>query len=461
MTYDLIITDSHVMTPNGIVEKNIVIEDGKIKLITNDTPECDKKINGYGLVSIPGLIDTHVHYGVYSPIDQAATTESHAAAIGGVTTMMRMFRLNGSYKDSLQKHLSASQNSHYIDYTLHASIFDNSQIDEMNYCKENKIISFKIYMNLGGDVGHVYMEMNPGEQKLISAEVNVTNELVEKIVKKAALLDCPVLVHAEDYQECACGMKTQKEKNHDGLNAWSESRSPNFEAKAIQTICEYGRKYNCQIYFVHIGSKLALEKIKEEKQKGTKIFVETCPHYLTLSHESQTGYLAKVMPPIRTKNDIQSVWTAIQNNEIDTIGTDHVANQLKLKLGGDDVWSALAGFPGIGTSLPILLSEGINKNKINLNQLVNLTSTNASKIFGLSSKGHLAIGYDADIAMIDLKKEAKVSPELFGGFSDYLVYDGWNLKGWPVKTIVRGNLVAEDFKIIGKPGFGKFISRSS
>ena len=459
MTYDLIITDSHVMTPNGIVEKNIVIEDGKIKLITNDTPECDKKINGYGLVSIPGLIDTHVHYGVYSPIDQAATTESHAAAIGGVTTMMRMFRLNGSYKDSLQKHLSASQNSHYIDYTLHASIFDNSQIDEMNYCKENKIISFKIYMNLGGDVGHVYMEMNPGEQKLISAEVNVTNELVEKIVKKAALLDCPVLVHAEDYQECACGMKTQKEKNHDGLNAWSESRSPNFEAKAIQTICEYGRKYNCQIYFVHIGSKLALEKIKEEKQKGTKIFVETCPHYLTLSHESQTGYLAKVMPPIRTKNDIQSVWTAIQNNEIDTIGTDHVANQVKLKLGGDDVWSALAGFPGIGTSLPILLSEGINKNKINLNQLVNLTSTNASKIFGLSSKGHLAIGYDADIAMIDLKKEAKVSPELFGGFSDYLVYDGWNLKGWPIKTIVRGTVVAENFEVIGKPGYGNIVPR--
>ncbi len=260
MTYDLIITDSHVMTPNGMVEKNLVIEDGKIKLITNEIPDCDKKINGSGLVSIPGLIDTHVHYGVYSPIDQAATTESHAAAIGGVTTMMRMFRLNGSYKDSLEKHLLASQKSHYIDYTLHASIFDDSQIAEMQYCAENKIISFKIYMNLGGDVGHVYMEMNPGEQKLISAEVNVTNELVEKIVKNAALLNCPVLVHAEDYQECSCGMKTQKEKNHDGLHAWSESRSPDFEAKSIQTICEYGRKYDCQIYFVHIGSELALEK---------------------------------------------------------------------------------------------------------------------------------------------------------------------------------------------------------
>ena len=165
------------------------------------------------------------------------------------------------------------------------------------------------------------------------------------------------------------------------------------------------------------------------------------------------------MPPIRTKNDIQSVWTALQNNEIDTIGTDHVANQLKLKLGGDDVWGALAGFPGIGTSLPILLSEGINKNKINLNQLVNLTSANASKIFGLSGKGHLEVGYDADITMIDLKKEAKVSPELFGGFSDYLVYDGWNLKGWPVKTIVRGTVVAEDFEVIGKPGYGNFVPR--
>ena len=108
MTYDLIITDSHVMTPNGMVEKNIVIDSGKIKLITNDTPSCDKKINGSGLVSIPGVIDPHVHYGVYSPIDQAAKTESHAAAIGGVTTMIRMFRLEGSYKDSCLLYTSPS-----------------------------------------------------------------------------------------------------------------------------------------------------------------------------------------------------------------------------------------------------------------------------------------------------------------------------------------------------------------
>ena len=130
MTYDTVIVDSHVVHQSGIIEKNIVIDEGKIIEFTTDIPSCDNKIDAMGLVSIPGLIDTHMHYGVYSPIDQAAKTESHAAAIGGVTTMIRMFRLEGSYKDSLQKHLLASQNSHYIDYTMHASIFDNTQIDK-------------------------------------------------------------------------------------------------------------------------------------------------------------------------------------------------------------------------------------------------------------------------------------------------------------------------------------------
>jgi len=218
---------------------------------------------------------------------------------------------------------------------------------------------------------------------------------------------------------------------------------------------------NCVIYFVHIGSAVALEQIRKERKKGTKIFVETCPHYLTLSYEKQNGYLAKVMPPIRSTSDNENVWSALIHNEIDTIGTDHVANQLKLKLGGENVWGALAGFPGIGTVLPILLSEGINKNRISLEKLVSITSTNAAKIFSMyPKKGSLDVGADADITMVDLKLEKKVSSELFGGFSDYIVYEDWLLKGWPVKTIVRGQMIAEDFEVIGKPGYGQLVSRT-
>ena len=460
MTVDAVITGSHVILQNGMIDKNIVIDEGKIVALTNDIPQCDVKIKGDGLVSLPGVIDPHVHYGVYSPIDEAAITESKVAAIGGVTTMMRMLRLSGSYKRNLESQLLASSKAHYVDYSIHASILHKNQIDEMEFCKSKGINSFKIYMNLGDEVGHIYMDMQPGEKSLREERVEMTKEMIEKIIAKASSLNCTVLIHAEDYQMCSCGIKTAKEKKMDGLAAWSQSRPVESEVKSIKTASEIARKYGCSIYFVHIGSKAAIDAISQEKKNGTKIHIETCPHYLTLSHESQQGYLAKVMPPIRSSQDIEYVWREIQNSKIDSIGTDHVANRLKLKVGGETIWDALAGFPGIGTMMPILLSEGVNKGKINLQQLSNMASLNTARIFGMyPKKGIIQKGSDADIVLVDLKKEAKVSAQTLDGFSDYSVYEGWNLKGWPVTTMVRGNIVAEDFKMIEKPGYGKFVSR--
>jgi dihydropyrimidinase len=462
MTFDTVIIGSHVVLPTGIIDKNIVLDNGKIVTLTNETPSCDLRINADGLLAIPGIIDPHVHYGVYSPIEEAAISESHAAAIGGVTTMMRMLRLGDSYKKSLLPQLNASSKSHYVDYAIHASIFNHEQVDEMEYCVENGITSFKLYMNLGGDVGNVYMDMQPGKNLLQEQHVEVSSEIVQRVVEKAASLNCPVLVHAEDYEECACGIKKAKENNLDGLPAWSQSRSSESESKSIKTISKFARDSNCVLYFAHIGSWRALEQINEERKNGTKILTETCPHYLTLSHDKQEGYLAKVMPPIRSKDDVSSVWNALGKNQIDTIGTDHVANRLKLKLDGNTVWDALAGFPGIGTALPLLLSEGVNKNKISISQLANITSGNAAKIFGMyPTKGSLELNSDADITLIDLKKEHKATNNLFGGFSDYLVYEGWNLKGWPVKTIVRGEIISDNFEVVAKQGYGKLVPRKT
>ena len=462
MAYDAVIVDSHVVLPDRVVCKNIILDEGRVVGLTSDVPQCDHKINGRGLVSVPGPIDTHVHYGVYSPIDQAARTESHAAAIGGITTMMRMLRLEGLFSDELPAQLDAASRTHHIDYTLHASIFNPAQVGEMGFCVEKGITSFKIYMNLGGEVGHVYMDMPPGSSRLVAAQVDVTDDIVEKTVMAAASLGCPVLVHAEDYESCGCGIRTARERRQDGLSAWSHSRSPESEAKAIRTVSKFGRKHGCVIYFVHVGSARALAQIQEERQLGTKIFVETCPHYLTLSYETQKGYLAKVMPPIRALDDQKAVWGALSGNLVDTVGTDHVANRLGLKLGGDDVWGALAGFPGIGTILPILINDGVNRNRITLEQFARVTSYNAARIFGMHPrKGEIAKGSDADITMIDLKKEKKVTPDLFGGFSDYAVYDGMVLRGWPVRTIVRGETVAEDFEVIGRPGHGALIRRKA
>ena len=460
MTYDTVIVDSHVVLRDRVVCKNIILDEGRIVGLTSGVPQCDHKINGSGLVSVPGPIDPHVHYGVYSPIDQAAQTESHAAAIGGITTMMRMLRLGGLFSDELPAQLEAASKAHHVDYTVHASVFNAAQVDQMGFCVEKGITSFKIYMNLGGEVGHVYMEMEPGSSELVAAQVDVTDEIVEAVVMKAASLGCPVLVHAEDYESCGCGIKTAQEKRQDGLSAWSHSRSPESEAKAIRTVSGFGRKHGCVIYFVHVGSARALAQIREEKRLGTKIFVETCPHYLALSYETQEGYLAKVMPPIRTVEDQKAVWGALSGNMVDTVGTDHVANRLGLKLGGDNVWGALAGFPGIGTILPILLDRGVNRNRITLEQFAQVTSHNAARIFGMHPrKGEITSGSDADITMLDLKKEKTVTPDLFGGFSDYAVYDGMLLRGWPVRTIVRGETIAEDFEVVGHPGHGTLIVR--
>lgn len=503
--YDTIITGSHVILPRAVTDKNILINDGIIAGITSGIPEHDTKIDGSGLVCIPGAIDTHVHYGVYSPINEAARTESHAAAIGGITTMMRMLRLEGPFSGLLQAQLDAASKNHYIDYAIHASVFNTRQVQEMELCVKKSVTSFKIYMNLGGEVGHVYMDMPPGSPNLVPARVNVTDDMVRHIVREAARLGCPVLVHAEDYETCGCGMKTAKKENRDGLDAWSESRPPKSEAKAIRTVSKFGREYDCTIYFVHIGSKEALDQIRQERRLGTRIFVETCPHYLALSHEDQEGYLAKVMPPIRTRGDGRAVWEALAGGAIDTIGTDHVANQLALKLGiggkcndgakGDtnnggikdgikdvpnnqtddqdsnagkgrphhnngNVWQALAGFPGIGTMLPILFDRGIRSGKLTLEQLVRVTSSNAARIFGMyPQKGTLEIGSDADITMIDPKLDKKVTADLFGGFSDYSVYKGMALRGWPVRTIVRGSTIAGDFKVVSSPGYGSLVRR--
>lgn len=460
MTYDSIIINSHLVLPSGIREGNIVIDGGKIVAVTGEEPSCEHRIDGTGLISIPGVIDPHVHYGVYTPIEEAARTESHAAAVGGVTTMMRMLRLGGSYKRLLQAHLDASARNHYVDYAIHASVFDRNQTEEMEYITGRGITSFKIYMNLGSDIGHVYMDMAPGSRNLDEARVELNLQTVEEIVKEAARLECLVCVHAEDYESCSCAIRDARQRGLDGLDSWSSSRPPESEVTAIKTVSALARRYSCVVYFVHIGSKAALKQIEVERRRGTRIFVETCPHYLTLSYEEQDGYLAKVMPPIRARADVEAVWKAARAGSVDTVGTDHVANRRSLKLAGSDVWGALAGFPGIGTALPLLLSEGVNRGRISLERLAELCSTRAARIFSMyPKKGALESGSDADITMIDLKRVVRVTSELFGGFSDYTVYEGQELKGWPVRTIVRGSVVADDFEVIGSPDWGRLVTR--
>jgi len=460
---DLLITNASAVIPKvGIVETNIMIEEGKIKALTSSANEISAsiKVDAKGKYVLPGAIDPHVHYGVYTPINEAARTESRSAAVGGVTTMIRMLRLYESYRN-VTRQLDASKKNHHIDYSIHASILRPEQLNEITYLKELGINSLKIYMNLGADLNHIYMDLEPDSRGIRDHEVNMTDELMVGIVNEGSKAHSTVLVHAENPTMCSVHMREAKKKGATGLKAWSDSRPRSSEAESVVKISELGRNFGANLYFAHIGSTAALDAILAQRQKGrSNYYIETCPHYLT--HTVDFGKVtAKVVPPLRSKSDLQSMWSALRNGLVDTIGTDHVANRLEMKTGKGDIWSALAGFPGIATMLPVLLSHGVNQDRITIEKVAEVTSYNTARIFGMyPKKGTIEPGSDADLTIVDLDIEKKVTPDLLQSFSDYTIYDGHKLKGWPVMTIVRGRIVMEEGQVDNKAvGYGEFVPR--
>lgn len=461
---DILLANASAVIPKvGVVETDIMIEDGKIKALTNSSGNvsASKRVDLQGKYVLPGAIDPHVHYGVYTPIDEAARTESRSAAAGGVTTMIRMLRLYDRYSTSLKHQLEASSRNHFVDYSIHASILRPDQVQDVKYLSETGVTSLKIYMNLGADLNRIFMDLEPGVHGVRDGQVDMTDDLLESIVRQGARARSTLLVHAENPTACSEGIKAGMEKGKAGLQAWSDCRPASSEASSIAKVSSLGRKYGSNLYFVHIGSTSALDAILAERERGmSNYYIETCPHYLTHTTDF-AGVTGKVVPPIRSKSDLQSMWSALRNGIVDTIGTDHVANRLEMKLGRGDLWTALAGFPGIATMIPVLLDHGVNQDRISIERVAEVTSYNTARIFGMyPRKGTIQIGSDADLIVVDLELQKTVTPELLQSYSDYTIYDGWKLSGWPVMTIVRGRVIMEDGQIDQSAlGHGQFVPR--
>ncbi len=461
---DLLITSASTVIPKvGIIETDIMIEDGKIKALTKSGSNiyASRKVNANGKYVLPGLVDPHVHYGVYTPIDEAARTESRSAAVGGVTTMMRMLRLYDRYDPNISKQLQASSGNHFIDYSIHASILRPEQVKDIPYLTRMGINSLKIYMNLGADLNHILMDLEPGSRTVKDGEVNMDDELMQAIVREGSKVHSTIMVHAEDPAICSEHINAGKGRGLTGLQAWSDCRPSSSESASIARISELGRNFGANLYFAHVGSTRALDAILVQKEQGnSNYYVETCPHYLT--HTTDFGKVTgKVVPPIRSKSDVQSMWSAVRNGIVDTVGTDHVANRLDMKLGKGDIWTALAGFPGMATTLPVLLDRGVSQDRLSMERVAEVTSYNAARIFGLyPRKGTIQPGSDADLTIVNLDLEKIVTPELLQSYSDYTIYDGWKLTGWPVMTTVRGRVVMEDGHVDEKAlGHGVFVPR--
>jgi dihydropyrimidinase len=216
--------------------------------------------------------------------------------------------------------------------------------------------------------------------------------------------------------------------------------------------------YDDSFYAVHISAGRTADELAMLHDAGWDIIGETCTHYLCLTTE-ECDERHNVNPPVRSKEDQETLWKRVADGTISCIGTDHCANMSEDKI-GEDVVDSLPGFPSSATMLPLILSEGVNEGRISLERAVEVTSTNTAKAFNIyPKKGTVQVGTDADLTVVDLEETKTVTPELLQSGADYSPYEGREVTGWPTQTVVRGQLAYDEGEVVGEQGYGTHIDR--
>jgi dihydropyrimidinase len=411
---------------------DIKIQNGKI--LSTGTHISEKKakiIDLEGKYVAPGIVDPHVHLGLFTPFDTEIVTETRSALLNGVTTIGLYLGGQESYLNTLDEMIKKIETRGYTDVFIHLVILTRAQLEEIPlYYSRYGITSYKTYMC--------------GIPGLIPAvEDDFLMDLMEQV---ASLGDKAVLnIHAENHR--VVNRATERLKKTDpapvSLKKWEESHPGFAEAEAIQRASYLSKETGAKIYFVHMSSGESIRMAEELKRRYRHIFFETTSPYLTLSMEEDTSFLYKMTPPVRTKDDQQVLWEGLAEDVVDTIGTDHTPMSVDEKKPTQNLWDIVPGYPAVGTHLPSLLDSAI-KRRFPLTKLIEKMTANPAKIFGLyPQKGTILPGSDADLIMIDPHLEQVVTPETSASRSDYCLHEGKTLTGWPVGVIKSGTIITK------------------
>nr|WP_246602326.1 dihydroorotase family protein [Falsiroseomonas tokyonensis] len=247
-------------------------------------------------------------------------------------------------------------------------------------------------------------------------------------------------------------------KGTGGLASWNASRPPFVEADAVQRAGLVTRHAGAPLYVVHTSSAAALDAARQQRALGRRVFIETCPHYLTHDIGWEGGVTGKINPPLREAADRAALWAGLADGSIDTVATDHVHRDLAGKAGG--IWKASPGCPGLETLLPVLLTEGHARRGLPLARIAELVSSNPARIMGLGRKGAIAPGMDADFAIIDPAARWTVTRQHLHSAAGYSIYEGWEMQGRVVHSLVRGRAVLRDGTLVaGAEGTGRYVRR--
>lgn len=462
---DMIVKNGTVVSPNGCCKTDVMIKDGKVYTLgsAKDYGDAKEVIDAEGKYVMPGMIDGHVHIaapfmGCIGPLDFYSA--SKAAAMGGVTTIIDF--TNTTPGDSVLAKIherKEEMKSAAIDYGVHAKIVEATDevIGEIKDIVEEGCPTLKMFTTYR------------------KAGVMIPDEDILKVMLEAKKWGARPGVHAEDNNISEYNDEIFEKEGKTDWQYHYISKPTIVEELATKKLIDYTKFAGTELYIFHLTCKEALKAVEEAKKEGYPIYAETCIHYLELTKEvmddEKTGFRYICSPPLRDKKDKDALWRGIHEGTLSLVSSDNCLYDDKEKLSFQDrdtdgniipdYKKVANGVSGLEERLMLLLTDGVSKGKLSIEKVCEIGATNPAKLFGMyPKKGILQPGSDADLILVDMNAETVLSADTLHYGIDSSVYEGKKIKGMPVMTIRRGEVIVKDGEFIAKPSSGKFIKRS-
>ncbi len=455
--FDLVVRHGRVVLPHGTFDIDVGIRDGLVAALGPDLPAGRRTVSAAGRIVLPGGVDSHCHMD-QQPWEGKATADDFdtgtlSALCGGTTTVIPFaMQMRGQSLDAVvaDYHDRAGPKAH-IDYGFHLIVGDPTpQVlrRELPALIAAGCTSIKIYLTYAG------LKLEDGE--------------ILDVLDVARSEGAMVMVHAENdacirwlTDRFVAARKTQLRYHVEAHSAIGE-REATFRAISFSELIE------TPILISHVAAGGAVEEIRRARARGLPVHAETCPQYLFLSAEDidthdLTGAGCVCTPPPRDRSNQPDIWRGLLDGTLEVFSSDHSPWTLadKTAEGPDTPFHRIPnGIPGIETRLALLFSAGVNGGRLSLQQFADLTAAAPARLFGLAPrKGTLAVGADADLAIWDPDRVVRIDNALLHHATDYTPYAGQTVRGWPVMTVSRGEVVWDDGRVLSRPGRGRFLAR--